>query len=136
MRKTKLFSTIGIVIVTGAIIFTFNNCSSDVEFSDVPDYNLDLSSEEEFLNNLPPEELDQQRPLSDLADNPALYEIYKCPDSSGVVICHFPENVQSQATQCVGLPSVKTHYDHNRIYELNGVTKTISDYLGPCRFPL
>jgi len=124
------------IVLGGTVLFSFNNCSDDVSFKQISDYTLDASSEAGLIDRLPPEEVYVKRPLTDLAENPALYQIFKCPDSEGVVICHFPENVESEVTQCVGVPSVKTHYGHIRDYAVDGEARIASDYLGPCRFPL
>lgn len=123
---------LGMAVIASIMLIAFNNCAEDVAFND---YTLDEDSEQQLLNNIPNEELEMRRPLSDLESNPELIKIYAC-GGGGVAICHFPENVESQATQCVGLPSVKTHYDHIRDYDLGAGPKTTSDYLGPCRFPL
>jgi hypothetical protein len=139
--------TILMATLTGLATLAFNNCS-DVEFSDVPadvvqsspnvpGSDLSNQEEQEILDRLPPEEVLNPRPITDLIDHPELFDLYRCPDSDGVVICHFPDNVEAQHTQCVGRPAVPTHYDHVREYSLDGsANKTIQDYLGPCRVAL
>lgn len=91
---------------------------------------------ETIVSTLPPDEVENPRPITDLVDHPELYETYKCPDSDGVVICHFPENLEAQGTQCVGRGAVEAHFSHIRTYSSGGESKTIQDYLGPCRIAL
>lgn len=137
----------------GVLAFGFNNCSQ-VDFAQAPEKpvdaasiaepaaevgtTLDQTTIEEIIAQLPPEEVDVIRPVTDLDNDPTLYDIYKCPNSDGVVICHFPNEVEASATKCVGRSAVKSHYDHIRNYTsaTTNEPKTIGDYLGPCRFSL
>jgi hypothetical protein len=145
MNKKIAFGTLAaLALVT---LFAFNNCG-DVSFKDVAKPTGDTTgastdgsgltdqATQDLINRLPPEEVTTPRPITDLITNPELYERYKCPDSDGVVICHFPDNVEAQVTQCIGRPAVDTHYDHVRDYNLGAGDKTIQDYLGPCRVAL
>jgi hypothetical protein len=100
---------------------------------------LDLSQEEYqvIVETIPEEDLDQPRPVTDLIEDPSLYEVYSCGSGGqSVMICHFPENVEAQGTNCVGRSSVNTHFGHTRTYDLGDGPKQITDYLGPCRQPL
>ncbi len=110
--------------------------SEDGQTSAPGEENLGQPDVDAFLAALPPDEVTAPVPISELLNDPTLFERYKCPDSDGIIICHFPENVESQNTQCIGRPAVQTHYDHIRNYNLSGVDKSISDYLGPCRVAL
>lgn len=96
----------------------------------------DVGTIDTLVNNLPTDVAEAPRPVTDLIDNPTLISNYPCPDGNGVVICHFPENVDAQATQCVGAAAVETHYDHIRNYQKDGQALTVQDYLGPCRVSL
>jgi hypothetical protein len=145
MSKKIALGTIATLICV--VLFAFNNCS-DVSFKESDNSSSSVNTTgpsgsgltdqttQELINRLPPEEVTNPRPITDLITNPELYERYKCPDSDGVVICHFPDNVEAQVTQCVGRPAVDTHYDHVRNYNLGAGDKTIQDYLGPCRVAL
>ncbi len=95
----------------------------------------DPSEEQIIIDRIPPDQVVDPVPVEDLEKDPSLYELYKCGDGN-VMICHFPENVESQVSSCVGVPSAKTHYDHQRQYVVGGEVRSISDYLGPCRIPL
>lgn len=96
-----------------------------------------LSNEEEaaILDNLTEDEINNPVPITELQNDPSLFDTYMC-GSNGIAICHFPENIDSQGSKCVGRPSVDTHYTHFRIYFVKGEERSIGDYLGPCRTPL
>ncbi len=135
------------MIAFGVLAFGFNNCSQ-VDFvaerekltSQTLDDGtvIDQDDVDDLITRLPPGEIDTLRPITDLEKDPTLYTTYKCPTSDGVVICHFPSEVEASATKCVGRPAVSSHYDHVRDYvsPTTNLPKTIGDYLGPCRFPL
>jgi hypothetical protein len=147
-----------IVLTLGMAMASFNNCS-DVGFSPAPEdvanlntnnINNDTNSNintnndtsisdqdaQNLIDQIPLDELNNPRPITDLLTDPGLYDRYKCPDSDGVVICHFPDNVEAQVTQCIGRAAAQTHFDHIRTYIKDNVEKQISDYLGPCRIAL
>jgi hypothetical protein len=148
VARAKIF--LALFAISGAILLAFNNCSEvafekgEVAASGSPQSpagdsgggGLTPDEIQDIIDTLPPEEIDTPRPISDLENDPTLYDRYKCPDSDGVIICHFPENVEAQVTQCVGRPAVSTHYDHIRNYVKDSLNKTIGDYLGPCRVAL
>lgn len=98
----------------------------------------DLTNEEldQVYNNIPPEDLANPRPVTDLQEDPSLYDVYACPNNNGVVVCHFPNNVESHATKCIGRSAVTSHYTHYRIYYVDDEERAMGDYLGPCRIPL
>lgn len=96
----------------------------------------DETTIDNLINALPSDVIESPRPVTDLIDNPMLIENYKCPDGGGIVICHFPENVDAQSTQCIGAAAVESHYNHIRTFEKEGKTGTVQDYLGPCRIGL
>jgi hypothetical protein len=142
--RVKVFALF--LAIIGAALLAFNNCS-EVGFQNTPESKSvaptgsgggDLSQDEidDIISRLPPDEVNNPIPVSELENDPTLYDRYKCPDSDGVVICHFPDNVEDQHTQCIGRPAVPTHYDHIRDYVKDGATKEIGDYLGPCRVAL
>lgn len=142
-----------LMIGFGVLAFGFNNCSQ-VDFAQAPEKpaalatldgtggevgtTLDQPAIDNIIAQLPPGEADTLRPITDLETDPTLYDLYKCPDSDGVVICHFPSEVEAAGTKCVGRPAVPSHYDHIRSYvsATTNEAKTIGDYLGPCRFSL
>jgi hypothetical protein len=146
MTKAKVIGSL--MVGFGILAFGFNNCSK-VDFEAMPEKVvaaqtlddgtvIDQGDVDDLITRLPPGEVDTLRPITDLENDPTLFDTYKCPDSDGVVICHFPNEVEASATKCVGRPAVSSHYDHIRTYvsPSTNQSKTISDYLGPCRFPL
>jgi hypothetical protein len=149
MNKTKILAGLALAVVVTSV--GFNNCGK-VSFTKAPAVVAKLGAIEEpsedgdgivlndveiqeVITQIPPEQLDVIHPVSDLETDPGLYDVYKCGDTS-VVICHFPNNVEDSHSTCVGRNAVSTHYDHIRSYVRTGVTKTIGDYLGPCRVAL
>ena len=140
---SKVKATIVALAIVAPLLLAFNNCG-EVGFKDAGGVTTEvvgtsLSTEEAdaILAALPPAVLtDEPRAVTDLELDPTLFAVYKCPDSDGVVICHFPENVEAYGTKCIGRAAVSSHYDHIRHYEMDGVSKTIGDYLGPCRTAL
>jgi len=141
MNKAKVMASVAVVSL--GLVF-FNNCSdvgfqktaSEAERAASASSFTDLAEEaQDILERVPPEQIDDPVPVSELERDPSLYDLYSCGDS-GVMICHFPENVEAQSSNCVGRSAVRTHYDHIRQYIYNGVQKQIGDYLGPCRIPL
>lgn len=141
MSKYKAILMVTLLLVP--VLAVFNNCGQAVGFKKATN---EIESLDSLSTPLTPEELaevearipsvpqnEEPRPVSDLEDDPALYELYKCPNSDGIVICHFPENVQAFSTQCVGRSAVKTHFDHIRQYSVGAELQLIGDYLGVCR---
>lgn len=96
----------------------------------------DPTEEQIIIDRIPPDQVGDPVPVEDLEKDPSLYDLYKCGDGNSVMICHFPENVESQNSSCIGIPAAKTHYDHHRQYMVGDELRSISDYLGPCRIPL
>lgn len=146
MKKIQICILFGLLSIL--LLFGFNNCGSEVGFKDIEsveksgsdalDEDVQPATEEqiaEVVADIPQEELDVLRPVSDLENDPSLLELYAC-DSSSVLICHFPNNVEGQHSTCIGINAVTTHYDHIRQYLVDGETRQIGDYLGPCRFSL
>jgi hypothetical protein len=139
-----------LVAISAAVLVVFNNCSG-VNFDDAPISVTDAASVDPGTDSdtdvgsngddpgTGTDPNDTPIPVDELENDPTLYDKFKCSEggvSDGVMVCHFPENVEGQHSMCVGRPSVSTHYDHIRLYNLNGVEKSIGDYLGVCRFPL
>ncbi len=88
------------------------------------------------MYQIPQDELEIPKSVGDLEHEPELFEVYSCNDGRSVLICHFPENVESQSSKCIGRNAARSHYNHKRDYDLGNGAKSISDYLGPCRLPL
>jgi hypothetical protein len=146
MHKLKL--SLAIAMLVGALGFAFTNCSK-VEFAKAQEQLKTTASstsqdEEpignteatEIINQLPPSETTQPRPVTDLQTDPHLYDIYKCGDNGlKVSLCHFGGDIDSDTSICVGRSAADTHFGHNASYtDLNGVIQVQPDYLGPCRF--
>ncbi len=141
-----------ISIVCGLILFAFNNCGSDVQFTDAEsDDGVSQSSSgadnlddevpateeqiEDVVVNLTEDDLAVAIPVSELENDPSLFEKYKC-DASSILVCHFPENVSNAGENCIGIKAVYSHFDHVREYVKDGEVRSVFDYLGPCRFEL
>jgi hypothetical protein len=82
---------------------------------------------------IPDDELAQRRPLTDLETDPTLTETYRCGQENGILICHFPNNVENASTRCIAQKAVPAHAKHIRTVTVDGEAKTFQDYLGPCR---
>ena len=104
----------------------------------VDEETYDASDEEiqAVIDRVSEEELSEPIPVTELLNDPSLYDTYSCSDGKSVLICHFPNNVESQGSKCIGRNAVTTHFSHLREYDLGDGLKTVSDYLGHCRFPL
>ena len=136
----KIFS---IVLMTGLILLTYNNCSkvafeeAELAPSSILGTGFEESApdvtDEDLLQALPEEEQDIYRPISDLTEDSNLFLVFKCPASDGVLICHFPGNVESAHTLCVGVNAVKSHQKHEADISESGELLGLSDYLGPCK---
>lgn len=90
----------------------------------------------DVVNNLPPDlQTAEPIPVTELIENPDLFEVFKCSSKDdSVMICHYPQGTSPPNTQCIGRPAVSTHFGHSRTVTLtDGSTKTLVDYLGPCR---
>lgn len=149
MNKTQAF--VVICVVSTLLLFGFNNCGSDVQFAPIEDAVSQSSTGsggsdsdvapatqdqiDQVTSNIPPEDLENPRPITDLLNDPSLFDTYAC-DSTSVLICHFPNNVEAQGTSCIGRSAVTSHYSHTREYIVDNDVRTISDYLGPCRVAL
>jgi hypothetical protein len=149
MQKAKMFVLLGMTFLITAV--TFNNCGK-VEFQKMSDVDGKVLSSspsgvedeagvpvtdeqiQQIIADIPADELAIIRPVTDLQDpnNEFLFDVYSCGDGS-VLICHFPATVIGSEA-CIGRSAVKSHYDHTRLYDND--TKSISDYLGPCRVAL
>ncbi len=152
----KSVAFLSIFVASGFLLLGFNNCG-DVSFKEANDQSSTLNpsgsqsdhhhdhdhhGEDEIpisddmsrdlLDQLPEEERDIYRPISDINNNPELQEIYSC-GSNSILICHFPANVESAHSLCVGFNAARSHMSHEAEISDSGELITLSDYLGPCK---
>ncbi|HEX4924652.1 MAG TPA: hypothetical protein VFV50_11220 [Bdellovibrionales bacterium] len=94
---------------------------------------LSPEEREQMTDRTPPEDLSAPVPVSELHDNPVLFETYACPNGRGVVICHVSSTATGGNSLCVAASAALAHAGHIRTNYVNGAPNAVSDYLGACR---
>ncbi len=126
-----------VFLLFATVPLLYNNCSelkfgSAEEASPLNSSSVGPPTDQEIIDQLPPDEQDIFRPISDIEKDPNLITVYRC-SSDSVYICHFPNNTESAHTLCVGLSAVGSHQQHEVQLDGSGGVLLLSDYLGPCK---